>query len=284
MNKRIIRNLIILVAILAIANVFMYLGVGKNLVYAINTGINSFFGFVQTEVDNIQNNLKSKEEMESLNALLLSDVQTLQAQQEQLIAENKELQNQVDELESQISSNEKISTSVDKFNSENVEVTYVDAEIISRNINDWNNKATLNVGSTSGIEVGQPVVYGGALVGFVETVEEESSTIKLLTSENIYLNIPCMAYSENKEYNGIIRTYEAETNSFIFESYTTEVVLKKGDVIYTNGYQENVPKGIPIGTIEEVNTNTDNMVTTYSVTPINDLYDIRYVQVITDGQ
>lgn len=283
MNKRIIRNLIVLVSILLIANIMINLGIGQNLVYKVNTSLNSFFGFVQSEVNNIQTSLKSSEDMETLNAMLISDVETLQAQNQQLIAENQELENQNAELEKQIASSETISTSINNFNDEKVPVTFVDAEIISRNINDWNNNATINVGSNSGIEVGQPIVYGGALVGFVETVEEESATVKLLTSENIYLNVPCMAYSNGNEYNGIIRTYEAESNYFIFESYTTEVVLNKGDVIYTNGYQENVPKGIPIGTIEEVDTNTDNMVTTYSVTPANNLYDIRYVQVVING-
>lgn len=283
MNKRIIRNLVIVVAVLIIANIIMFLGLGQNLVYSINTGVNSFFGFVQENVDEAQAKLKSKEETETLNAILLSDVESMQQQIDTLTEENQELQNQVDELNKSIESSTTINTSVNKFNETDPTLSYVPAEIITRDINDWNNKATINVGTNQGIKVGQPVVYGGSLVGYVETVEEESATISLLTSENIYLNIPCMAYSNNKEYNGIIRTYESETNTFTFESYSTEVALKKGDIIYTNGYQENVPKGIPIGTVEEVNKNTDNMVTTYQVKPTNDLYDIRYVQVIVNG-
>lgn len=283
MNKRIIRNLIIVVIVLIVANIIVFLGLGQNIVYSINAGVNSFFGFVQENVAEVQTELKSKEETEALNTMLLSDVESMQQQIDALTAENQELHNQVDELNKSIESSETINTSVNKFNKTDPTLTYVDAEIISRDINDWNNKATINVGSNQGLKPGQAVVYGGSLVGYIETVEEESATIVLLTSENIYLNIPCMAYSNNKEYNGIIRTYESETNTFVFESYSTEVVLKEGDILYTNGYQENIPKGIPIGTIEEVNKNTENMVTTYQVKPTNDLYDIRYVQVVING-
>ena len=120
-----------------------------------------------------------------------------------------------------INSTSELKRSISKFGNSS-KVKLIDGQIISRNISDWNNKASINLGSNNGIKVGNAVLYDGILFGFVEKVEKNTSLVKLTTSENIRLSIPAMAYKDNKEFNGIMLNYDADENVYRFKTYSNQ--------------------------------------------------------------
>ncbi|MGL5021455.1 MAG: rod shape-determining protein MreC [Mycoplasmatales bacterium] len=280
MNKRLVRNLIILIVILVIANIAIFSGIGKNTVYKISEVISGITSFVTDSVENIKDNNKNKEELASENAMIKSNMIISEKKIEDQNAEITNLITENENLKASILGNAELTRDLSFYNNGRTNYSMVDAQIIIRNINDWNNKATINVGANEGLKAGNVVVYNGKYFGIVEEVLEDYATIKLSTSENIMLNIPSMANMQNKEYNGLIKSYDSKTNIFKFESFTPEQELTIGNKIYTNGYQQGVPKGILIGTILKVNKNDNSMKITYEVKPFEDLYNARQVQVI----
>lgn len=159
--------------------------------------------------------------------------------------------------------------------------TLLPSEVILRNINDWNNQVTINVGSEDGVVVGNPVIFNGVYFGKIETVDKNSATVSLLTSENVMTNEPAMVInSAKKEINGIIRSYSSKTNTYTFESFVNNSDIKLGDPVYSNGYEGTIPSGILIGFVSNIIDTDASLGLMYEITPAADLVNARQVQVI----
>lgn len=282
MNRRVVRNLIIIIIILIIANLAMFSGFGRNLIYQANEFINVVSNQISEKISSLKVDTRTTEEIQAENQIMKSNTQALEKKVAQQEAEIDILGAENTELNAAINGKNQLSSDLKAYNNGTSNYEIIDGEVVVRNINDWNNKATINLGSDDGIETGDVVTYNGKYFGTVEEVFPDYSNVKLITSENQVLNVPAMAISQSQEYNGIIKTYSSETNTLVFESYTP-VELTVGTKIYTNGYQENVPKGVMIGTITEVVSDDKSMKTIYKVTPADDLYNAREIQVILNG-
>jgi rod shape-determining protein MreC len=283
MNRRVVKNLIIIIIILIIANLAMFSGFGRNLIYQANEFINVASNKISETINNIQVDNRSTEEIKAENQIMKSNTQSLEKKVTQQEGQIEILAAENAELSAAINGKNQLSSDLKAYNNGTSTYEIIDGEVVVRNINDWNNKATINRGSNDGVEVGDVVTYNGKYFGSVEEVFPDYSNVKLITSENQVLNVPAMAIMQNSEYNGIIKTYDSETNTLVFESYTPGVELTVGTKIYTNGYEENVPKGVMIGTITEVVSDDSSMKTIYKVTPAEDLYNAREIQVILNG-
>ena len=89
-------------------------------------------------------------------------------------AQIEELQKEVTELKSALELNSILS-----------EYTYINATIINRNIGYWYNTLTIDKGSKSGINQGDAVITNEGLIGKIIHVSNFSSSVKLLTSDEI---------------------------------------------------------------------------------------------------
>jgi rod shape-determining protein MreC len=283
MNRRVVKNLIIIIIILIIANLAMFSGFGRNLIYQANEFINAVSNQISETINGLQVDTRTTEEIQAENQIMKSNTQSLEKKVTQQEAQIDILAAENAELNAAINGKNQLSSDLKAYNNGTTNYEIIDGEVVVRNINDWNNKATINLGSNEGVETGDVVTYNGKYFGTVEEVFPDYSNVKLITSENQVLNVPAMAIMQSNEYNGIIKTYSSETNTLVFESYTPGVELTVGTKIYTNGYQENVPKGVMIGTITEVDSDDKSMKTIYKVTPAEDLYNAREIQVILNG-
>ncbi len=282
MNKRILKNIIILVVILFSVNIFLLFDSGKNTLNVINEVVSDITISTRTGINNIQEKFKSQDDLRVENSILLNNLDVVNRKNNILTSEKDSLINLLNELEASIKANEILKRNLDKLGTgDNYEL--IDGRVILRNISDWNNKATINLGANDGVKVGQLVIYDGVYFGVLEKVDAEYSEVKLATSENIKTNIPSMAYEDEKECNGIIESYDADKNEYIYSSFINEKELSVGTKIYTNGYQENTPKGVLIGTIKEIKKDDATLEIKYIVAPDAELINARFIQVITNG-
>ena len=276
--KKIIISIIIT---LIVINIILITPLGKTLtVYTINT-TNGVTGFITNTYNNISgyfinnyNSNKEKELTQQANNSLENQLRDQESNNAQLTSENEA-------LKQQLSGNQELLNSIFSYN-QNAKI--INGQIVNRNINQWNNTATINVGSKDGaIAEGQAIVNNGYLIGFVSKVNESTSEIQLLTIENKQLNTPLMAVSGNQEINSILVGYDVSKNEYSMKVLDQSKRLNVGDRVLTNGYQSGVAKGIRLGTISNLEVNNDTGEIIYKIKLPTSITDARYIGVVVNG-
>lgn len=276
MKKKMLKRTIIVAIIILLMNTLLLINFGGEVVNKSNEVINEIGDTTENAINTVYTQIQTKEQLDKDKKLLASDNNSLKEQNRILSDENATVTAENVELKAQISA-------INKVKKKNPEYKYIPGEIIRRDSNDWYDQATINLGSADNITSGSAVLYRGTLIGYVEDVEKNYSTIKLITSENVVINIPAMAKSGKKNYNGQMSHFNKNDNTFIFESFSPDKKLKLHDKIYTNGYTKGIPSGIEIGTVTDIVEDEELKKTVYKIKPGEDLYNARYITVMEEN-
>lgn len=156
----------------------------------------------------------------------------------------------------------------------------INATVINRNINLWHNTLTIDKGSHDGIEEGYAVVVNDGLIGKIVGVSEFSSTVKLLTSDEISNKISIKINKDGKSIYGLLASYNNKKNVYIIEGISDIDELEIGSYVTTTGLSETFPSGILIGTIKKVTYDKYELTKVVEVKPSVDFNDITYVSVL----
>ena len=156
-------------------------------------------------------------------------------------AQIEELQKEVTELKSTLELNSTLS-----------EYSYVNATVVNRNIGYWYNSFTIDKGSKNGVKEGDAVITSEGLIGKVVNVSNFSSTVKLLTSDDVSNKISIKITSNDKKYYGLLIGYEVDRNIYQIEGITESDKIKEGDMVTTTGLTDYFPGGILIGYVSKV--------------------------------
>ncbi len=273
MDKTIIKRILVIVAIIVVTNVLVISQFGLG---AINKSSEILYDMGSTSVTaftKVMEIVKDRGELAKENLILVGDNEALKAQNRSLASENENLEAQIEEAESENEDLSNAKKDLDEYN-------LISGAVIRRSTNDWYDQVTINVGTNDGVSNGNAVMYQSTLFGYVEEAMDDYSTVRLITNENIAVNVPAMAINSKKEYNGKLSNFDKNTNTFEFKSFTPEKELKLYDKIYTNGYTEGMPEGIQIGTIVDIDNENDTKQTIYKVQPTEDLYNARNINVL----
>ncbi|HAJ99949.1 MAG TPA: rod shape-determining protein MreC [Bacteroidales bacterium] len=124
--------------------------------------------------------------------------------------------------------------------------SFVNAQVINNSISRQNNFLTLNKGRRHGIEPNMGVITFNGIVGVVNAVSENFSTvISLLNQEsNISARIVRNDHIGSLVWDG--GNYRRATLKYI----PSHVELSKGDTIVSSGYSLIFPPGILLGTVQ----------------------------------
>lgn len=184
-------------------------------------------------------------------------------------AEIEELKQEINELKSLLDLNNIAS-----------DYTNINATIINRNVNSWHNIITIDKGSHDGIEEGFAVVVNEGLIGKIIGVSEFTSSVKLLTSDEINNKISVKINKDGKSIYGLLTNYEYKDNVYVIEGISDIDKLEVGSYVTTTGLSELFPSGILIGTIKKVTYDNYELTKVVEVTPSVDFNDIKYVSVL----
>ena len=192
------------------------------------------------------------------------------------IKSNELLESEINELKVQVEELKKV-TEIKKIMSDKKIIT---ASIIKRSDRYWFNILTINKGKNDGIKKGNPVISTTGLVGEVVIVNNNSSEIKLITSNNSnYISAKFMV--DDKEYFGIIKEYNTIKNELYLENVIGDLneEIKNIDV-YTSGLGNNMPSGLFIGKISEIKKDKYNLSNKVTIKLTNDINDFNIVSVV----
>ena len=171
-------------------------------------------------------------------------------------AEIKELQKEVADLKSTLDLNATLS-----------EYTYINATVVNRNVGYWYNNIVIDKGERNGVKKGDAVITPKGLIGRVTSVSNFSSTVKLLTSDEISNKISIKIDSNDSYLYGLLTGYDKDN-------------IKEGDLVTTTGLTDYFPSGILIGQVSKVVKDEYDLNSIVEVTPSADFENISTVTIL----
>lgn len=136
----------------------------------------------------------------------------------------------------------------------------------------------IDKGSSSGIKIGQAVVFNNNYVGKIAAVSEKASNIQLLTDPDSKV----AAFSINKE---------GKAKGVLVGQFGTEVLLDKilheeqimvGDLVYSEGTEGFLPRGLILGRVSQILERENETFKQAKVQPVFDIRDSDLVFVIAE--
>ena len=167
-----------------------------------------------------------------------------------------------------------------KVSENNPDYKFVASTVIGRDAADVFGSFTLNVGTTDGVSVNCPVIYGEYLIGVVK--EANPTTCVVHTILNPQVNVSA---------------YEIRTGEIGYVNTTTALSLEQmcrlsgldgnstvttGGIVCTSGIGGIYPRGLIIGTVTTVEADEANVSSNTIVVPDIDLSNLQDVFIITD--
>lgn len=212
----------------------------------------------------------------------LRDLQNTYEENEKLKARLDEyatLKSKVQELEKE---NNELNAIIKKTESLS-DFTPIQATVIGRNPDKWQENIQINKGSQHGVEKNMAVITSKGLIGKVKSVSKIGATVQLLSTTDPKNRISAEIYSKGKKsIYGIVKGYNAETGMLLMElkKDTFGEKIPKNTQVVTSGLGGVFPKGLGIGTIEKVKIDSNGLTQTAYIKPLADFYDISHVMVV----
>lgn len=200
--------------------------------------------------------------------------------------ENDSLKREIAELRSQMADYDTIKAENDMFretlriSEENVSYTQISASVIGRDTLDKFYSFTIDKGSSSGIEVEDVVYCADGLVGkVIETAPNYSKVVTILDPR---VNIGCSVSRTRDIGTATGDAALAAEGKLVLNYLPKESLVAQNDLVVTTGYGGVFPKGLIVGTVEDVLPETSGKSNYAVVQPTADVKTITMVFIITD--
>lgn len=160
----------------------------------------------------------------------------------------------------------------------------VSCRVISRPVTAWDQTITISAGSSSGIEENMVVLSSDGAVGLVESVQNNTSVVRLFTSNELTNDVAVqISLEDGSSVEGVLRGYNARENRYEINLFDHEAIVSPGQMVSTSGRGGNYPSGIYIGTVTSVRMTDDAIISTIYVQPVPNMNSFSYVEVIGNG-
>lgn len=146
------------------------------------------------------------------------------------------------------------------------EIVY--ATVVERNMTYFLNELTINKGANDGLKKNMIVVTNEGVVGKIKDVNENTSKVKLLTSDSDIMQV---------RINNKNMIMKSKNNKLIIKA-NKEDKIKIGDKVITSGLLDKTPQGVLIGIVD--NINYENVGLSLEIKMAAHTDDLRFVAVL----
>ncbi len=161
------------------------------------------------------------------------------------------------------------------------EYQLINAAVISRNPDNWLSQIIINKGSTDGIEINMSIMAGNGLIGRVTEVNLTTAKVSLMTSsEDSKTRIAGMIQVDDQSIYGTVARDIDHVNSLLMTQIDPDAEIKIGDKVITSGLGGVSPRGLLIGTVEEIKNDRYGLFKEVRIKPAADTNDMRYVSAV----
>lgn len=204
----------------------------------------------------------------------------------QLQAENKKLQEQVDALTTENNYLQEERYEYERLQElYNLDQNYADyektaAHVIGKDSGNWFSTFTIDKGSNDGIAVDMNVLAGSGLVGIVTEVGPTWAKVRSIIDDSNNVSGMVLSTSDTCIVRGdlsLMSTGQIPFNQMENNDNTVSV----GDQIVTSYISDKYLQGILIGSVSEINVDSNNLTRSGYITPAVDFRNIQEVLVIT---
>lgn len=164
------------------------------------------------------------------------------------------------------------------------EATTISCTVLDRSASAWDQTVTISAGKSQGVQENMLVATSEGAVGLVEEVQSATSTVRLLTSEDLINDIAIkMSLEDGSSIEGVLESYDTKKNAYRVSLFDNNASVTSGQLVATSGKGGNYPSGIFVGTVTDVVINDDAIISTVYVTPVSNINSFTYVLVIGSG-
>ena len=164
------------------------------------------------------------------------------------------------------------------------EAKQVSCQVLSRPGQAWNERVTVSAGSAGGIKENMIVCSSAGVVGLVESVQENTSIVSLLTSNALPSDITvAISMEDGTTVDGVLRGYDASLYRYEVLLFDHEAVVLPGQKVATSGKGGTYASGLLIGTVTGTVVNDDAIISTVYVSPVENISGFSYVSIFTEG-
>lgn len=167
-----------------------------------------------------------------------------------------------------------------KFKQGYTSYNMVGASVIERDYGGWTHTMVIDRGEDSGIKKYMPVIIPSGLVGFVSEVYMNSSRVQLLLDPRT--TVGGIVQRPASRVVSMVSGNSGNPGLLSFMSLPKESDVIKGDIIVTSGYGGVYPKGLVIGTVEQVDVDSEGGTQSAEIRPAADFAHMEEVFIITD--
>lgn len=161
----------------------------------------------------------------------------------------------------------------------------VTGRVIARTPTVWHSAVTIDLGSSDGVEVDDPVLSGEGLVGRVASVQGGSSQVTLITDSSSAVSARVLPSG----VQGVIRPDLGDPEDMILDYIDATENIGVGQVVVTSGWTaEGIsslfrPANIPVGEVTRASIVEQEASQQVRLRPYADLANLDLVQVLTGG-
>lgn len=159
------------------------------------------------------------------------------------------------------------------------------ATIINRNPETYSNQITLNIGTKDGVSLDNAVISNSGLIGKIIEVNEDTSRVRLLTSQDQLSKVSVQIHvNENESIQGYLEQYDFKKGAFVVRLFTNTDVVKVDQNVTTSGTGGVFPNGLFIGKVFMIDELLNENGRILYVTPAADFSSFQYVAVMCEVQ
>jgi len=163
------------------------------------------------------------------------------------------------------------------FDSENQqEYTYLPAKVINNSVQLWDNKLTLNRGSSHGVNRGMGIINDKGIVGIINNTSTNfSQALSLLHSQ-----LRISATHKKSGHFGTLVWTENDPQFITLRDIHISAEVAIGDTIVTNRYSSVFPNGLLVGTIDDFVVERGTKIYKIKVKISQNLSKLDYVYIV----
>ncbi len=205
---------------------------------------------------------------------------------QQLQDENKKLQEQVDALTTENNYLQGESYEYERLqelyqlDQNYAEYEKTAAHVIGKDSGNWFNTFTIDKGSMDGISVDMNVLAGSGLVGIVTEVGPTWARVRSIIDDSTNISGMVLSTSDTCIVSGNLSLMSSGQIAFD-QMENNDNVVSVGDQIVTSYISDKYLQGILVGSISEINVDSNNLTRSGYIIPAVDFRNIQEVLVIT---
>ena len=168
-----------------------------------------------------------------------------------------------------------------KLDEEYADYRKVGARVVSKEAGNWFHSFVINKGSLDGLEPDMNVMAGSGLVGHITEVGDNWAKVMAIIDDNSNVSAMVLSTEDSCIVQGNLETMDQGVITFS-KLVNGETAVKEGDKVVTSYISTKYLPGILIGYVTQIQSDSNNLTSSGTITPAVDFAHLEEVLVITD--